>query len=183
MHIICKKCHNTLSSLEIYGSEEYPLCYRCWSKTEKECKQNQLVENETHNIPGNPKIDENKDKEDPLVTVATYLEQSEAQWIANTIRAKGLKAVVNRHGIRSKYETYFRVDAEVDDVEEMKHFITSFFNQMKKNKKERYVEQLKCPRCKSREFVKVEKNTFLEKIINFGCDLYMCEKCGKRWGA
>ena len=40
----------------------------------------------------------------------------------------------------------------------------------------------KCPWCGGRKFTKAGKLSLLDKVRFIGCEVWICSKCGRKWG-
>ena len=54
--------------------------------------------------------------------------------------------------------------------------------QSKRPVKKARAQTNKCPWCGGRNFTKAEKLNIFEKVRFIGCDVWVCGKCGKKWG-
>jgi hypothetical protein len=116
--------------------------------------------------------------------IADYLDHDDAFALSGRLKAEGVNPVTKRHGlprifgVDSNYKVF--VDRTLFDTAQgiTKQFLIDC---EKKRAEAMVLLTTRCPGCQSRQIVKKEKTSLLQKIRFFGVTVWKCTACGGEW--
>ena len=116
--------------------------------------------------------------------IADYLDHDDAFALSDRLKAAGVNPITKRHGLPRIFgvDGNYKVFVDRTLFDTAQGITRQFLIDCEKNRAEAMVLlTTQCPGCQSRQIVKKEKTSLLQKIRFFGVTVWKCNECGGEW--
>jgi hypothetical protein len=119
---------------------------------------------------------------DDTITVITNLDFKEAKIVNGYLTQNGIKADICAHGLYGRGSLY-GIEIFKKDIQTA----TPFLEQAMKNIEEIRLTKInerpkECPKCQSVILTEAHLLSAIEHLKFVGCTVWLCERCGYKWG-
>lgn len=111
-----------------------------------------------------------------FVTLASYLDEHEAQSLKSMLSEKNIRCLSKGHGGASRFRSfYYEISVSSEDLSRAKEIIGKF-------KVSQSLKKSKCPKCGSLLHEPAKNLGFFKKILYTGTTPVQCKKCKTLFG-